>query len=222
MESIASGLSFALVDGQPVFMDERDDSYFLLEPGQEEEFLNLLSQSAARPRASAELRRALGLATEPRTLATTQCPAGARSLLDDPEARRGARLTDIVKLWRILHRVRRSVKQRPIQSLLDELRTSKPRDGAAPRPRPLIDQALRFAAARKAVPIPPNCLADSLALLVWLGPARSGAALVFAVKLDPFAAHCWVQAGTLLLNDRVDHTARFQPVRAIVCSPATR
>lgn len=203
-------------------MDVRDDSYFMLEPEQEEEFLALVSRPEQGSHASTELRRALGIAAMPQTFAATRCPAGGRSLLDEPGARCRARLTDIVKLWLIFRRVRSSLKQRPIQFILDELRASGPPDGAAPPTPTLVDRALRFAAARKAVPIAPNCLADSLALLVWLGSERSGATLVFAVKLDPFAAHCWVQTETLLLNDRVDDTARFQPVRTIACSPATR
>lgn len=222
MDSISSGLSFALVDGQPVFMDERNDSYFLLDREQEEQFLDMLSQSAKRACSTLQLCNAPGLGAEFQTLAATQCLAGVRSLLDDPRARRRARLIDIVKLWRILRQVRRWVKRRPIQSILDQFRASEPHGGAALPAHQLVDQALRFAAARKAVPVAPNCLADSLAMLVWLKGAGSGATLVFAVKLDPFAAHCWVQAGTLLLNDGVDDTARFQPVRIITCSPATR
>lgn len=44
--------------------------------------------------------------------------------------------------------------------------------------------------------------------------------LVFGVKLDPFSAHCWVQIGDLLLNDRADQVARFRCVRVLTCSAA--
>lgn len=222
METFAAGLSFGLVDGRPVFMDEREDSYFLLEPEQETQFLDLLSPSARCRQVSTALRRALDLPAECQTLSPAQPPAAECSLLDVHGPRPRTRLADILTLWRTLHRVRRSLKQRPIQSLLDELRTSRQPGNGAPPPDRLIARALRFAAARRAVPIAPNCLSDSLALLVWLGPARSAATLVFGVKLDPFAAHCWVQAGVTLLNDRVDEIARFQPVRTVACSPATR
>jgi hypothetical protein len=72
------------------------------------------------------------------------------------------------------------------------------------------------------VPAGTNCLLDSLALLRWLGPARDGACLVFGVKLDPFAAHCWLQTDAMLLNDRTEHVRRFEPVRVIRCSAPTR
>ena len=222
METFAPGLSFGLVDGRPVFMDEGGDSYFLLEPEQEAEFLTLLSTSGARRQVSAGLCRALNLPAQCQTLSPAQCLAAERSLLDGPRLLGKTRLIDVLKLWRTLHLVRRSLKQRPIQALLNELRTSDPPDGEMSLADRLMARALDFAAARRAVPIAPNCLADSLALLVWLGPTRNAATLVFGVKLDPFAAHCWVQSGAILLNDRVDEIARFQPVRAVTCSPATR
>lgn len=220
METFTPGLSFGLVDGRPVFMDAGEDSYFLLEAEHEEEFLDLLDPSAQRRQVSAGLRAALNLPAEPKTLTPVRPPPPERSLLD--VGARKARLTDVVKLWRILHRVRRSLKQRPIESLLFELRAIDPADSDRPSADQLTAGAIAFGAARKAVPIAPNCLSDSLALLVWLGPARSAATLVFGVKLDPFAAHCWVQAGAMLLNDRVDEIARFQAVRTVACSPATR
>lgn len=221
VETFASGLSFALVDGRPVFMDEREDSYFLLEPEQETEFVGLLAPSAPPRPASARLRQTLDLPALPQTFVPAYCPAAEHSLLDDPSVRRTARLAEIIKLWRLVRQVRRSLKERPIRSLLDGLQTGEPSAAEPPPADQLIARAHGFATARRAVPIAPNCLTDSLALLVWLGPERSAATLVFGVKLDPFAAHCWVQAGTMLLNDRVDEIARFQPVRTVACSPAT-
>ena len=44
-------------------------------------------------------------------------------------------------------------------------------------------------------------------LLRRLGPHRSGVALLFGAKLDPFAAHCWVQSSDLVLNDRIETRA---------------
>ena len=35
---------------------------------------------------------------------------------------------------------------------------------------------------------------------------------VFAVRLWPFAAHCWVQCGDLCLNDDVERLAPYTPI----------
>jgi hypothetical protein len=46
----------------------------------------------------------------------------------------------------------------------------------------------------------------------WLDKAGLRPALVFAVRLDPFAAHCWLQHDELVLNDAVDRVGAFTPV----------
>jgi hypothetical protein len=48
--------------------------------------------------------------------------------------------------------------------------------------------------------------------LAFLRSHEAGADLVFAAKLDPFAAHCWLQSGEVLLNDRLDRIESFTPV----------
>jgi hypothetical protein len=62
------------------------------------------------------------------------------------------------------------------------------------------------------VPIAPKCLPDTLVLRDWLARAGLGPALVFGVRMDPFGAHCWLQSGSLVLNDAVDRIAAFTPV----------
>src|SRR5436305_14851709 len=47
MTSSASRTSFGLVDGRPVFVDLVDDSYFTLEPAEEDAFLALVDRSRA-------------------------------------------------------------------------------------------------------------------------------------------------------------------------------
>ena len=57
-----------------------------------------------------------------------------------------------------------------------------------------------------------RCLPRSVALARLL--ARSGYAcqVIIGVKLRPFAAHCWVQAGDLVLNESAEEAARYTPI----------
>jgi hypothetical protein len=57
-----------------------------------------------------------------------------------------------------------------------------------------------------------NCLRDSIALLRFLIRRGVAAELVIGVKLYPFAAHCWVQQGPLILNDNLGGAAGFAPI----------
>ncbi|MCM8731096.1 lasso peptide biosynthesis B2 protein [Hephaestia sp. GCM10023244] len=36
--------------------------------------------------------------------------------------------------------------------------------------------------------------------------------LVIGVSINPFTAHCWAQAGDVVLNDTIDRTSNFQPI----------
>ena len=41
------------------------------------------------------------------------------------------------------------------------------------------------------------------------------AAWVFGARTWPFAAHCWLQVGDVVINDRIDHVDRFAPVMVV-------
>jgi len=82
-----------------------------------------------------------------------------------------------------------------------------------------IDAAVAVAQAyrtvRTRIPIRPVCLRDSMALMILLVDAGLDATLVLGVRIDPFAAHSWVQAGSILLSDDLDVVAEFTPILAL-------
>jgi hypothetical protein len=79
----------------------------------------------------------------------------------------------------------------------------------ATRAAPLI---AIFKVLRPLFPRPYLCLFDSLALLEFLAGYDCPAHLVFGVVADPFEAHCWLQAGTVVLNDDLERTGRYKPI----------
>ena len=72
--------------------------------------------------------------------------------------------------------------------------------------------AASFAERRRFFPAKRRCVPDSLALAATLWRRGCEAQVLFGVRLDPFAAHCWVQQGNLLLSDPLDSVAEFCPV----------
>lgn len=60
-----------------------------------------------------------------------------------------------------------------------------------------------------------TCLPDSLALLEFLAMYNCYANWVFAVKIEPWAAHCWVQYGTFILNTDIHEARMYLPLMAI-------
>jgi hypothetical protein len=61
-------------------------------------------------------------------------------------------------------------------------------------------------------PRPYLCLFDSLALIHFLARFGLYPDWVFGVRADPFEAHCWVQAGTVVLNDTVERVSALTPI----------
>jgi len=212
-----SPLSFGMVGARPVFMDERDDSYFVLQPAHETAFLECVQEKSRIPRS---LCGALGLSGEedwPLRACASRCTS---SLLEQLPMQGGSRPVDLLRVACALRWARRMVKTRSMLALLGSVKMLAHATTAAEAG--LIERALSFLAARRYLPSKPNCLIDSLALIRFLGTLAAGAELTFGVKLEPFAAHCWVQSESLLLNDRTDYVDRFAPVRIVKCLAATR
>lgn len=206
-----------MVGARPVFMDERDDSYFMLEPAREAEFLEVAKENI---RNAAPLRRALGLSDEDSWPERAHLRGFTSSLLDPLPVRGGTNVRDLLRAAGALRWARRMLQTHSIEAVLTSVLSV--RGDGTPTESLLLAQASRFLAARRYLPVKPNCLTDSLALIRFLGPLAVGTTLIFGVKLEPFAAHCWVQFESLLLNDRSDYVERFAPVRTVTCLAATR
>jgi len=80
-------------------------------------------------------------------------------------------------------------------------------DGAA-----IVDIATGYASARTLIPIPPRCLIDSLALFRLMLHRGFAPALVFGVRPEPFAAHCWLQSSERILTGSADDAHNFTPI----------
>jgi hypothetical protein len=72
--------------------------------------------------------------------------------------------------------------------------------------------ARQFERIRPLVPRTGSCLPGSLMLLAFLRGHGVAARLVFGVQTFPFEAHCWVQVGTIVLNDTLEHVRWFTPI----------
>lgn len=80
---------------------------------------------------------------------------------------------------------------------------------------PSLGMLDRFDRARRRLPIRQVCLIDSLALTLYCRSAGRAADLVVGVRLAPFLAHAWVQAGDIVLNDEPEFVRAFTPILAV-------
>lgn len=214
-------IGFGLVDGEPVFMDARTDTYFALESAEKKELIAMLG-GGARVACDPRLAEALGFGGEPAEIVRAECPAPARSLVDEPAPAHWPGPADLFSTARVVIGTRSRLRRSPIEMVLEDVLATSASGTESMACGPLLSALTRgFLSSRRLIPVKGNCLVDSLALLRLLGPTRHAAMLVFGVKLHPFAAHCWVQSDDLVLNDRLDNVAAFSPVRVIRCSDVT-
>lgn len=104
-----------------------------------------------------------------------------------------------------------------LQATLDHMRTHRARSMS--RRRDPIDcrkEAARlargFSRSRLFVPAARLCVPDSMALARSIWRRGIDADLYFGVRLEPFAAHCWLQHEDLLLSDPLNFVADYTPV----------
>ncbi|UZK67853.1 lasso peptide biosynthesis B2 protein [Sphingomonas sp. M1-B02] len=76
----------------------------------------------------------------------------------------------------------------------------------------LVAAARRFRSMRPYVPGVRRCLPRSLLLLSYLRVLGLDARLVIGVRLFPFDAHSWVQAGDVVLTDDLEQLSGYAPI----------
>lgn len=218
---LRAGVSYCEVSERLLFLDTVADRYFCLQAGVEHAFRNLIAEKrlddAGRQSLASMIDCGLLLETATHGVPFPFRPVqqASLSLLDTPDQSvSGARVASaLVYILTARYRLRHSRLDSILRNLdlrkipwprnnivnLDEMRTA----------------AMAFERTSFFLQSHDKCLSRSIALARFLAAHNLPAQLVIAVKLRPFAAHCWVQSGRWLVNDRVDRTRNFTPILAI-------
>lgn len=89
------------------------------------------------------------------------------------------------------------------------------RIGACGEERAIAAAAQAFQHMLPWVPAQGVCLYRSFFLLSFLRRRGLSASWVFGVQTYTFEAHCWLQAGDLVLDDHLEHVRGFAPILAL-------
>jgi hypothetical protein len=200
-------LGFCLVDDRAIVLDARADRYWMLAPAPSA----ALARTARGERrdGDAEILRILvdqGLAQmgdEGGALAPCAVHPVEESQLDLAPVAPGFR-TPLAASGYAAARAR--LRFRGLEASLRHLASMRRRHGTANPDRTIA----AFARLRLWVSPDGRCLPLSLALATRC--ATEDIRLVFGVRLNPFAAHAWVQRGNRVLNDEVHVVRQFTPI----------
>ncbi|WP_448659188.1 lasso peptide biosynthesis B2 protein [Sphingomonas sp. CJ99] len=141
-------------------------------------------------------------------------PAPLADLLDDERPQDRPSLVRATQIAWSAIAVRAELRATPLHRLLARIARTQ-RRGRAGSESELASLAWHYTALCRLLPVRPRCLPDSLALLRLARRQGHDPRLVFGVQPAPFAAHCWLQSGPLVLTDRIGHVRRFTPLLAL-------
>jgi hypothetical protein len=216
--ALREGLSFCRTGDRFVFLDLHSDRYFCLSPNLDRALLAVVE--GARGSASGKNLRPLirdgilrEIAADERLL-TCIAPAAPRvSLIEQPAKVSSASILGALSrrlLWRGW------VATRPLGQILTEFKRRKQStDAPAPPPAALIRLAAAHHRAGLIVSAYDQCLSTSLAIASALLKSGASPDIVLGVKLHPFQAHCWVQIGDAVANDRPETVRLFTPILVV-------
>lgn len=210
------GISFCEASGRLVFLDVFADRYFALEPAAERAFRGLIG-SGAPGIIEGELAQLIqrGLledspVAQPPRPCTPPSPAHL-SLLDQELAR--VSMASVLGAAQAVLRARLELRVRGLAALLRQLSQRKHAlrcDG--PQASRLDEVAAAFERSNRLIRSHDQCLVRSVGLASSLAGKGIPADLVIGVRVRPFAAHCWVQSGPWLVNDRHDRVRAYAPI----------
>lgn len=206
------GVSFCLVADRVVFLDVDADRYFCLSQIAQQTFLRAIDNQDDALLAT--LAPAVPLSLDPAHPPITPCSAvgePAGSLLDGALPRPDWRSTLLAAGSLPLATVRLRVCG--LAATIRHLVVRKQRlHRRTARPGQLLQTVSAYARLRYIATESDQCLPRSVAVAGRLAAMNLPATLVIGVKLQPFAAHAWVQSGDWLANDRVDVVRDFTPI----------
>jgi len=218
---LKENLAFCVSGGRTIFLDVLADRYFALPAMTDAVFQGLVQQGSV----DRVDRRAL-LPLLDRGMLIEDEHAGAlpragvlpmpRRALPSPVGAVPVALAARCMIAQI--KATRFLRRRALHAQFEAIRLRRvrehptPRDASDPgwlRLRRGFDRtvALRFHSDQ--------CLVSSFAFLDMAFSGRLDAKLVLGVVAAPFAAHCWIQTGETVMNDRLDYVRSFTPILAV-------
>jgi len=216
---LRAGLSWCICGDRAVFLDLARDRYFMLPERSDPAYRAWAAGEVAEPSALDRLVSAgilvggEGDSEDPRRGPTT-CPPARRDLASVASSR--TRPGDLASAGIEQLRARLALRRTPVAILLARIAAgctgrlvSDPDDSGLRR------IAAAFEALTKILRAEDECLPRAIAAR-WMCDRRNLAAtLVLGVRLDPFSAHSWVQAGDAVIVGDLEQVRLFTPVLVV-------
>lgn len=201
--------SYCLCGDQAVFLDVTADRYFALPASQNRAFIEHITKEAGETGEWTATDKTLPANPE---LCRTIAPA-TNSLQTAPSTR--ADCAYVARAVMAYAAIAIRLKRRGFADVLQQSANRRPMGVALPSTQIYLRILAAFNALAPICGRAENCLPRSIAFHALAVTSGHCPSLVIGVKRDPFAAHCWVQDGQTVLNDRTEHVRIFTPILVI-------
>lgn len=205
-----------------VFLDLKQDNYMLV-AGASANALRALADANHTAQLDDPLRELEqgGLLTKDRNggrpFATTEVDLAVEPLLDIDTTPPSIRIIDWWNFFVACTTAVIRLRWQPLEKTVASVARRKALHG--PHDHLELERARHLTAVfnrlRRLFPTNYLCLFDSLALIEFLARYRLFPTWVFGVRLEPWAAHCWIQQGQFTFNEGVEEAASYTPIMAI-------
>ncbi|MBJ7439934.1 MAG: lasso peptide biosynthesis B2 protein [Sphingopyxis sp.] len=207
---LRDGLHFCVSEGRTIFFDVPGDRYFALKPEWDRAFQTFLQDERPVPEL-AELERARILIHCDGACAPIRPAAidrANRDLCIEPSSPfiRHAMRSILCQLRAVMW-----LRLSSFEVIINRIAMRHPATSVS-RAEDFFALSQAFAATAPLRPRHRHCLSSSIAYVDMVRASGMEATLVMGVSAQPFSAHCWVQSGDTVLNDRLENIRPFQPI----------
>jgi len=207
-------LMYCRAGDRAVFLDIPADRYFCLPARLDVPFQRLVAGHFDADGGIIVALQDAGVVGDDGSVSATRCsglPAADHSL--PPAARAGGLVKAAFAQWRAQARLRRWSFARVIAH--ERRRGRASRSGGCDGAGEFASLHASFNTLAGWFGEADRCLARSLAFRALAFQRGFAPTLVLGVRLDPFAAHCWVQSGARVDNDAIERTRLYTPILTI-------
>lgn len=211
---LAPDVTMAATGGDLVFLDVEQDAYLCIPQGAGDIRRTSYSIEVADPDLAAELTAAGLLVAGPGGARGCRAAPTACGDLDGqvrPRVSLADRVTFTLSVALNHGRYHGRTLSQIVAAVASRGQAPSRTSGAPPDPI-LLRRAMIFEQLLPWAPRQEACLYRSFMLLRFLGEGGCDADWVFGVRTRPFEAHCWIQAGGVVLNDSLDHVRSYAPI----------
>ncbi|AYV48615.1 hypothetical protein CFHF_19625 [Caulobacter flavus] len=213
---LAPHVRAARVGGEIVLLDIEADAYFCLLDAAAHLTLQSDGGVLADPSAAADDLIEAGLLTlmGGASIAPVRARAVHGGLDPDDQATPGLSASAIAAALSANLTAARAIDRLSFADILALVGTVEPA-AFAPASPDLLKESRRFAAMSPWLPRAGLCLMRSLQQRLYLARRGHATAWVFGVRTWPFQAHCWLQAGEVVLDDTPGRVGAFTPILVV-------